>query len=240
MDGSTVMSVMAAAEKMKTSRAEVKRLMKSGVLEVAERNTGVPGVTERSVLDFIGEARGDIEKNRRGRRPNLWSVEDACCYLDVDEEALYRLAEQGEVEFYDEENLKEATVKMYKKKRDSQEARVVHDETKHTEQSVEPVEAGEDEQNSGADTECGTQGNEATGDDEPEDASKSDETEAESDIDAVMAQLFPGICDLTAFVEKAQRAQRRFSQQELKEVAAYAYMRGKLAVYERMQSFTRV
>jgi len=214
----TVMSVVAAAQKMNTTQEEVKRLMKSGVLEVVDRETGLPGVSERSVLDFIGEKRGDVPAKKPGRKPNLMSV-------------------------------KEATVKMYKKKMEGREDRVApktekedpvdseENDTKELEREADRKDAEKYEKES--------ENREETGEkmDAKEKPFSMGDGDSSFDIDAIMKALFPGMKPMDKEKReeaiKKHRANRRFTKSDLIEVAEYAYMKGKLAVYDSIQTFER-
>jgi len=244
-----VMSVVAAAQKMNTTQEEVKRLMKSGVLEVIEREGGLPGVSERSVLDFIGEKRGDVPEKKPGRKPNLMSIEDACFYLDIEEEELLRLAESGEIEFYDDLNVKEKTVKMYKKKMDGREERVAPKTEKE-----DPVDSEENDTKE-LEREADRKDAEMSGKEGEKIEETGEKTDAkektfnmgkdgdEFDIDTIMKALFPGMKPMNKEKReealKKHRASRRFTKREMLEVAEWAYMKGRLAVYDGLQTFER-
>ena len=249
MDEIKVISVLAAAEKINTTQEEVKRLMKSGALEVVDREGGLPGVSERSVLDFIGEARGDVPK-RRGRKPRLLTIEEAAFYLDKEEGEVAALVEKGELSFYEADLLRESEVKMYKKKIDDREERVAPKTETPDSDAVqeEPSEPALSEADST--DEAKDDPDEACSDQDTEEGKKAAQrktnTEGKNvdsfDLDAVMQELFPGI----QRIDKARREEmvkmheeKAYTRMDMKDAVQIAYMRGKLAVYDSLESFER-
>ncbi len=248
MDNIKVMSVLAAAEKINTTQEEVKRLMKSGALEVVDREGGLPGVSERSVLDFIGEARGDVPK-KRGRKPRLWTIEEAAFYLDKEEGEVAVLVEKGELSFYEADLLRESEVKMYKKKIDDREERVAPktetpDSDAVQEEPAKPALLEADSTDKTKDNRDEACSDSKTGKGEKSTAGNTDTKKdiAGFDLDAVMQELFPGIQRM----EKAQREEmvrmheeKTYTKMDMRDAVQIAYMRGKLAVYDSLESFER-
>lgn len=74
------LTIEAAATKLKITEEEVKRMCKSGSLEVVEVAGSVPGVSEQSVFEFLGEEYVEPEtvpKRKAGRQPKVLTLQEA-------------------------------------------------------------------------------------------------------------------------------------------------------------------
>ncbi|MCF6207607.1 MAG: hypothetical protein L3J47_12080, partial [Sulfurovum sp.] len=237
------LSYIGAAQRLGKTVEEVKDLVKTKQLKESE-----PGrIIKASVYAFSGiSPEGRQTKKTPGRKPAVVNIKDAAALLRVDVAEIKRLVEEGTLEIVEgaggKRGVREATLKMYKKKIDDREERVAPNETKKTEetmeQSVEQSEDAEDTHNAGADAVCASSDSETVGDDDTEDA-RSGDKEAHFDLEETMKELFPGIQRLPEFVRKAALAQepKRYSKEEVQEAVETAYMRGKLAVYASPKRF---
>ena len=242
------LSYIGAAQRLGTTIEEVKVLVKQKKLK--EVNPGQ--ISKDSVYAFSGiNPSGKQTKGTPGRKPSVMSIDDAADFLSVSIAKIKQLVEEGELEIVEGakgvRGVREAMVKMYKKKMDGREEKVTPDENKEEpkrEQSVEEVETGEDAPDTGADTERSGSCDEAACNDDTEDAGESHKNKENEgfSLDALMEELFPGIQRLPDFVRKAalaQKEEKRYSKDEMREAVDIAYMRGRLSVYDSLHSFER-
>jgi len=247
------LSYIGAAQRLGVTVDEIKNLIKTKQLKEVETGR----ICKDSLYAYSGiNPNGRQTESRRGRKPAVMSIEDAAEFLSVSVADIKQLVEEGELEIVEGakgvRGVREAMVKMYKKKMDGREEKVTPNENKEEpkrEQGVEAVEAGEDEQNTGTDTERADSSDKAAGDDEPEDASRGNENkEEETDtkgkrfsLDATMEALFPGIISFRDMMQKMHKEQeaKLYSKGEMREAIDTAYMRGRLAVYDSLKSFER-
>jgi len=130
---------------------------------------------------------------------------------------------------------------------DKTEAKEEKKEKRCSEQKMEETKDAAGAADTAEDTEQDTADNEAGCDDEPKPDRESDaagEQEREEkdgfDLDAVMEELFPGIRRMDGFARKAaMAAQKRFTRDDMAEAVDIAFMRGRLSVYDSLQSFER-
>lgn len=254
-------SFIGAAQRLGTSAESVAELVRDGKLKQVK-----PGrISLDSVYSYSGlNPDGNQTKKSHGRKPNVVDIKDAAALLRVDVAEIKRLVEAGELEICEgakgTRGVREAMLKMYKKKIDDREEAVApNDDSKKTEAKKESKEERSSEQKleetkdaaGTADTEDNAEQDTAddeTGcNDEPKADRKSDapgKQESEEagtfDIDAVMEELFPGIRRLDGFARKAaMAAQKRFTRDDMAEAVDIAYMKGRLSVYDSLHSFKR-
>jgi len=240
-------SFIGAAQRLGISAEAVAELVRDGKLKQSK-----PGRIELdSVYAYSGlKPSGNQTKDKpRGRKPSVVSIEDAAAYLCVDIAEIKRLVEAGELEIVEGakgvRGVRESMMKMYKKKIEGREERVIpkeHNDEANKEEIPNSVEseAKDGEEENAPCTE------DTASDDKPDiaqdEAACSDTQKEETfDLDAVMEEFFPGIRRLSEFTRKAMLAtqQKRYSREDMKEATELAYMKGKLSVYESLMSFER-
>ena len=248
-------SFIAAAQRLGTSAEAVAELVRDGKLKQIK-----PGrITLESVYAYSGlNPDGNQTKKSPGRKPNVVDIKDAAVLLSVSESEIKRLVEAGELEICEGANgkrgVRESLLKMYKKKIEDREEAVSQHANGQNKTKEEGNEQGLEETKDAAgtadtteDTEQDTADDEAGCNNEPKPDRQSDaadEQESEEtgtfDLDAVMEELFPGIRRLDGFARKAaMAAQKRFTRDDMAEAVDIAFMRGRLSVYDSLQSFKR-
>lgn len=244
----TIMSLIAAANKLGIDEAEVRRMMKSGSLEVMDREGGLPGVSEESVLEFWGEVPVVPVKKRAGRKPNIITYDEVKEMLHIDDEALEGLIKVGELKKMEKEpgtmGVTKRSVDVCKKKMGERDPIVLEDD-------YIPLLGEEDDKpeakKESVKVEELPSANETTKpiDNDGDESVKSVEEAIETfSIDDLMQKFFPGIQSLDenmieSMVKKCECDKPQFSRKDMREVADVAYMKGKLAVYESMGEFKR-
>ena len=254
-------SFIGAAQRLGTSAEAVAELVRDGKLKQIK-----PGrITLESVYAYSGlNPSGNQTKKSQSRKPNVVDIKDAAALLRVDVAEIKRLVEAGELEICEgakgTRGVREAMLKMYKKKIDDREEAVApnddsrktktkeeSEEERSSEQKLEETkdaaggaDTAEDTKQDTADDEAGC--NNETKPDRESDASGGQESEEAGtfDLDAVMEELFPGIRRLDGFARKAaMAAQKRFTRDDMAEAVDIAFMRGRLSVYDSLHSFER-
>ena len=253
-------SFIAAAQRLGTSAEAVAELVRDGKLKQVK-----PGrITLESVYAYSGlNPDGHQTKKSPDRKPNVVEIKDAAAMLRVSVSEIKRLAEAGELEICEGANgkrgVREAMLKMYKKKiedreeavspnaSDKTEAKEENKEERCSEQKMEETkdaagasDTAENTKQDAADDETGCD-DEQKPDRESDAAGEQEREEKDGfDLDAVMEELFPGIRRMDGFARKAaMAAQKRFTREDMAEAVDIAFMRGRLSVYDSLQSFER-
>jgi len=232
-------SYIKAAQQLGVSVEAIHKMIKAKQLkEVSEGRVSKDAVYALSGLSPNGK---QTKKQGAGRKPNVMSLEGAAAYLGIDPVELQQLVDGDEIDAAEGPGglmgVKEAMVKMYKKKLDGREEKTLNGAKMRT-AKAQPL------------PEAKTVGKE-TKEEEPkkatpkkEEVKKEDEGKHDFNLAEVMKTLFPGVQLLANEIREAGLRERasteaKYSKEDMKEVAEFAYMKGKLAVYESMGEFKR-
>jgi|GEM_PF-5649269 len=141
------MAIKEAAEELSVNESEVKSMMKNGNLDVIDDGDGLPGVCERSLCEFKGEVWLPPTPKRRGRQPNVATLEEAMSVLNMEDvNEIKTLLNNDGLEAWTLPNscdagVTERSIKAYQEKLSEEVKQVVEDfeEEKQIEAKDEPL-----------------------------------------------------------------------------------------------------